>query len=70
MVKLKSKIIKGKSDPKETPKLQALEELLKKEFSSPNKKNMETFENREDAEEYILYPFPSVEYSLVIHEED
>ena len=46
MVKLKSKIIKGKSDPKETPKLQALEELLKKEFSSPNKMNMETFENR------------------------
>jgi hypothetical protein len=31
---------------------------------------METFEDREDAEEYILYPFPSVEYSLVIHEED
>jgi hypothetical protein len=31
---------------------------------------METFENREDAEEYVLYPFPSVEYSLVIHEDE
>lgn len=31
---------------------------------------METFENKEDATEYVLYPFPSVEYALVIHEDD
>ena len=30
---------------------------------------LESFEKREDAEEYILYPFPSVEYSLVIHDD-
>ena len=30
---------------------------------------IESFKNREDAEEYVLYPFPSVEYSLVINDE-
>ena len=31
---------------------------------------LETFTDREEVEEYILKPFPSVEYSLVIHEDD
>jgi hypothetical protein len=31
---------------------------------------LESFENREDAEEYILYPLPSVQYSLIIKEDD
>lgn len=31
---------------------------------------LESFENREDAEEYILYPLPSINYSLIIHEDD
>jgi hypothetical protein len=31
---------------------------------------LESFANREDAEEYILYPFSSVEYSLTIHEDE
>lgn len=31
---------------------------------------LESFENREDAEEYILYPLPSVHYSLIINELD
>lgn len=30
---------------------------------------IESFTVREEAEEYILYPFPSVEYSLVIHDD-
>jgi hypothetical protein len=31
---------------------------------------METFDNREDAEEYVLCPFSSVDYSLVIHDDE
>ena len=31
---------------------------------------LESFEDREEAEEYILYPLPSVQYSLIIHEDD
>lgn len=31
---------------------------------------LESFEVREEAEEYILYPFPSVQYSLIIHDND
>jgi len=31
---------------------------------------LESFQNREDAEEYILYPMPSVQYSLIIHEDE
>ena len=31
---------------------------------------LESFHDREEAEEYILYPMPSVQYSLIIHEDD
>ena len=31
---------------------------------------LESFHDREEAEEYILYPLPSVQYSLIIHEDD
>ena len=30
---------------------------------------MESFEDREEAEEYVLYPFPAIEFSLVINED-
>jgi len=30
---------------------------------------LESFENREDAEEYILYPFSSIEFSLTVEED-
>ena len=46
MIKLKSKIIKGNSDPKTSPQLRELEEKLRKEFSSPNKPPIEQLENR------------------------
>jgi hypothetical protein len=31
---------------------------------------LESFQNREDAEEYILYPLPSMQYSLIINEDE
>lgn len=31
---------------------------------------LESFDNREDAEEYILYPMPSIQYSLIINEDE
>lgn len=46
MVKLKSKIIKGNSDPNSSSELQELQEKLKREFSSPNKQPLEQLENR------------------------
>ena len=37
---------------------------------SDNRCELESFQDREEAEEYILYPLPCVEYSLIIHEDE
>lgn len=35
-----------------------------------NRCDMESFDNRDDAEEYILIPFPSVEYLVSVREDE